>query len=452
MMITSCHGHRLYLQTTTRFSVLTSDYKEGEAGDSPSSKPKEQQQRQHGLPVMELSTLLLHRHFNTTKQVSNELWHNLRHRGFVVLSSKSNSEPNRIIRDFRRCLGRDFFPSDAAPGTGDGTKTGGAGTGCDIPKRRKRNAGNLRGGITYISERGVPMWKLGYEECDDIREAYRVHGGSPDSQPWPCTTNVDTVSPTYLTPRQKWLRAMALCRHICDEALYLTLGYDTRRRWAGSGPWSWKSPPLRQNGENNATSRERKKVPYYQMPEGSIPHRDGDYSVMYAMHYFNDDTSEMARQANGKVTGTTDTNINVKEHVDPSLFVLEPFLADVEGLQVLPRPGKKTSSVTTGGGANDDADGVENRDWISCDGPNSPIHQVVPPEEGRQAMVLFVGRAFANKAKELCGRDVTPTLHRVVAPGWQSGSSALLGHEAESRRTVIYEQKYEEYFPPPALD
>jgi isopenicillin N synthase-like dioxygenase len=142
----------------------------------------------------------------------------------------------------------------------------------------------------------------------------------------------------------------------------------------------------------------------------ALPHRRGDYSVLYAMHYFNDDISRQARQS-GEATGLKDTTINVKEHVDPSLFVLEPFLAEREGLQVY------------------------SSEWITCDGPSSPIHACLSPEE--EAMVLFVGKAFSANSKVA----VEPTLHRVVAP-------PTFG----SRRAMIYEQKYEEYFPPPALD
>eukprot|EP00978_Attheya_sp_CCMP212_P038224 scaffold187464_cov49-Attheya_sp.AAC.1 len=86
------------------------------------------------------------------------------------------------------------------------------------------------------------------------------------------------------------------------------------------------------------------------------------------MHYFNDASLEAARKAMMDTTTPTtttelETTINVKEHVDPSLFVLEPFLADVEGLQVLPRsslhPAKDTANA---------------QDWIACDGPSSLLH------------------------------------------------------------------------------
>lgn len=155
---------------------------------------------------------------------------------------------------------------------------------------------------------------------------------------------------------------------------------------------------------------------------------------MYAMHYFNDEASVQARES-GRVTGTGEVIINVKEHTDPSLFVLEPFLAQIEGLQVKPRPGVTSVNCHDSMGA-----GVGG--WISCDGKGSPIHdEVRRDEEGGNsdsiAMVLFVGRAFAERSKNICGRSIVPTLHRVIGPGVPSKLS---------RKAVIYEQKYEEYF------
>jgi hypothetical protein len=154
---------------------------------------------------------------------------------------------------------------------------------------------------------------------------------------------------------------------------------------------------------------------------------------MYAMHYFNDASSEAARKAMMDTTTTSstaepETTINVKEHVDPSLFVLEPFLADVEGLQVLPRSSLYPAN---------DYDNAQ--DWIACDGPSSPLHSCWSNDDA--AMVLFVGKAFATQCQTISGWNVMPTLHRVVAPS-----------SPQNRKTVIYEQKYEEYFPPPAMD
>jgi hypothetical protein len=184
----------------------------------------------------------------------------------------------------------------------------------------------------------------------------------------------------------------------------------------GSGPWSWKTP----------TKPTIHTVPYYQ--QHVLVDRLGDTSVMYAMHYFNDHESIVARTS-GRVTGTNDIHINVKEHTDPSLFVLEPFLADVEGLQVCPRP-----STIPQPDHNTDTD----YPWISCDGFQSTIRASVEEPNGDMAMILFVGRAFSQKAKELTGHVVIPTLHRVVGPSVVTTN--------QGRRTVIYEQKYEEYF------
>jgi hypothetical protein len=193
----------------------------------------------------------------------------------------------------------------------------------------------------------------------------------------------------------------------------------------GSGAHSWKTPKTN-------------KTPVYQ--KESLEDRFGDKSVMYAMHYFNDYESILARKS-GKVTGSNDVTINVKEHTDPSLFVLEPFLADEEGLQVYPRPFSiaPDKTITTPSNNTLFKDDV----WIACDGISSPIRNLVKENEGERAMILFIGRAFAEKALEMTGRTVIPTLHRVVGPTVPCN---------ESRRTVIYEQKYEEYFPPSTMD
>ena len=177
---------------------------------------------------------------------------------------------------------------------------------------------------------------------------------------------------------------------MCDEALSLTLGYGTAKRPHGSGGAAWSSTRYCESD--------------------SLPDQVGDYSVLYAMHYFNDEVSRRARES-GTTTGVANPLINVKQHVDPSLFVLEPFLAEREGLQVWSR-----------------------NEWITCDGEHSPIHQALL--ENEMGMVLFVGKAFCQHAQ-----GVEPTLHRVIAP-----------RAAGGRRTMIYEQKYEEYFPPPAMD
>jgi hypothetical protein len=91
------------------------------------------------------------------------------------------------------------------------------------------------------------------------------------------------------------------------------------------------------------------------------------------------------------------------------MFVVEPFTtANCPGLQVFD---------------------PSRQEWVDCDGPSSPINNLV--EGGDQAMVIFVGKAFAAHCPP--SMNVQATLHRVVKAG-------------QSRRTIIYEQKYEEYF------
>jgi hypothetical protein len=171
---------------------------------------------------------------------------------------------------------------------------------------------------------------------------------------------------------------------------------------------------------------------------------------MYAMHYFNRNGSNENTARSILYDDGDDTPLNVKSHVDPSLFVLEPYLSTVEGLQI--RPTNSTS------------------EWITVDGISSHVQQLLREKQLRHRhgtlhynskdsstdavlnevhpMVLFVGRAFAQEAKTRCGRNVSPTLHRVIAP-----RETDRGTEQQRRRIVtIYEQKYEEYFPPPLLD
>jgi hypothetical protein len=211
------------------------------------------------------------------------------------------------------------------------------------------------------------MYRLGYELCEDgVREVFRVAAGSPDSVTWPCPIS-----------RCTWLRGLGFMRHICDTALELLIENDLsqgtlrRRPYSGSSAWT-KS---------------------YNCP---LMERTGDYSVLYAMHYFNHIS--------------VDEGVAVKAHVDPSLLVLEPFLCqDTTGLQVWDRSRQK---------------------WLDCDGPTSPVAELWHDYE---VVLLFVGKALGTKT------SMEPTLHRVVTGN-------------RPRRTVIYEQKYEELFPPPVLD
>ena len=370
----------LELRETAKFTVL-------ERSDSPGNKcgvAKEAHIRPN-LPVMDFMELVR----SSKEGDSHTFWSHLEQHGYVYITLPCLSLPAKIIKDLEQTIETDFFP----PCT-------------ELQSHHQQDqqvnvAGLKSGDFPYVSERGVPMYRLGYEHCDSIREAFRVHCGSPDSQPWPCSSS-----------RRKWLRGMCLCRYICDVALHLTLGYTVKTCSTGSGAHSWKTEPEQDD-----------KVSYFAREHGTLPDRKGDYSVMYAMHYFNNNAS--SHRDLPVLVEDDGVPLNVKSHVNPSLFVLEPYLATVEGLQVRP---------------------TESNEWMTVDGPSSHVHDLIQriqqhKNEDVLPMALFVGRAFAREAEIRCGRTVTPTLHRVVSP------------RCGQRRTVaIYEQKYEEYFPPPLLD
>jgi isopenicillin N synthase-like dioxygenase len=92
--------------------------------------------------------------------------------------------------------------------------------------------------------------------------------------------------------------------------------------------------------------------------------------------------------------------------------VLEPFLCEhTQGLQVWDQFYQQ---------------------WIDCDGPDNSLLTLARASEfnnGEHLMLLFFGKALASQTNGL----LQPTLHRVV-----------MGHSP--RRTVIYEQKYQEFY------
>jgi hypothetical protein len=439
----------LHIQTTDKFTVIERNDKDdnmiiSEVLDgsksskegNPSSRVEEEVKERfsewnrsgsnktttnNAVPVMDFMELMDRRN---QRAASNMLWSYLEKFGYVILTVPSSSTVAKILHRLQETIEQDFFPRG-------GEEEG-----------QINCAGLLRGDYPYISERGVPMYRLGYECCDDgVREVYRVHCGRPDSQPWPTKK---------ASSRYDFLRGMCLCRYICDVALELTLGYDNIGHRKGSGRQSWKlegKEPTRRRGVDTA-------LPYYAKPYGTLPDRKGDYSVMYAMHYFNNNCKESSHNASNESTlyfdDDDDVPLNVKSHVDPSLFVLEPYLSKVEGLQI--RPAYST------------------KEWITVDGISSNVQQLVKQQlqdqehgggtsskqdgdyitdESVHTMVLFVGRAFAQIAKTRCGKIVSPTLHRVIAP-----NSTPCSRNSKQRRRIatIYEQKYEEYFPPPLLD
>jgi hypothetical protein len=300
------------------------------------------------VPMISLVDLLLHKERKLTNQVHAQLFNALQTHGFVFLHVPPSSAPGRVVEGMKDALHSKLFPKDT------------------INDEHLQTSDQV-----YLSERGVPMWKLGYERSEDgIREFFRVHTGCVDDQPWPYPSSDEF--------RSAWLQGVGLCRHVCDTALELCCSKDETIR----------PHPRPSSGKSTWTSTK-----YSQTPIGKIADRSGDFSVLYAMHYFNQ--SHLGKEDDSEF------NINVKQHVDPSLFVLEPFLCqEGRGLQVFDPCCSQ---------------------WIDCDGPYSPVH-------GQSVMCLFVGKAFARHCP-----SVQPTLHRVVA-------------STHSRRSIIYEQKYEEYW------
>lgn len=287
------------------------------------------------LPVLSLSDLLLGNRSSTN--LATQLHAALKDRGFFLLTCPKTSRPGLVIEGLRECVGKNLFPDD-------------------------NNASLPVGENVYLSEKGVPMYRLGYELSDDgVREFFRVAAAEPDDPP-------------LENGQEAWLRGLGLCRHVTDTALDLLVTQPRRQKRAGSGATSW--------------TRQRP----------STPNRPGDFSVLYAMNYFNRPDIPLPQDG-----------IALKQHVDPSLLVMETVLnLDTPGLQVWD---KQTSK------------------WLDCDGPKSPAHLF--PDQC--VSLIFGGKALAAHS------SIEPTLHRVVAGHCQ-------------RRTVIYEQKYEEFYPPPVMD
>ncbi|CAH0477400.1 unnamed protein product [Peronospora belbahrii] len=186
----------------------------------------------------------------------------------------------------------------------------------------------------YRNEHGKPFWYAGYEHTS-VRDCFRVACGDMSRLVWP--------TPEFKT---HWLSLQRCMQRICDRALSLTVGYHI---------------------------------------EPSHVRSDKDFSVCYGLHYPNIEGSGQS------------ANENVFEHVDPSLYVVEP-VSNVEGLDVYDPHSKQ---------------------WLKIE------KLCVPGKE----MVLFCGHALSRATQ---GR-IPGTLHRV--------------HRTSERRfCIVYEQKYEEYF------
>jgi hypothetical protein len=325
----------------------------------------------------------------SSSTVRQQLYDALVHHGFVLISVPNGRAAN-VIRDMRSSLGVDLFP------TVDGT----------------RSTHLETSPTTYVSERGIPMYKLGYEACEDgVREVFRVAAGDPDTVIWP-PIHRSTTSNTHIMNQNEractksvWMLGLGFLRHVTDAALDLLFQCKDAKVAVSSAP-----KHRRQNRPNSGAATwwnpVKRNEPFLVRAHEV---RSGDFSVLYAMHYFNDD-----------VGGTDEPGIAVKAHVDPSLLVVEPFLCTTTaGLQIWDRTSK------------DDSSG-----WMDCDGPNSPLHALVQKALCRdeEMMLLFSGKALSEYLP-----SIEPTLHRVV-------------NGTQPRCTIIYEQKYAEFYPPPSFD
>ncbi|TDH64943.1 hypothetical protein CCR75_000976 [Bremia lactucae] len=186
----------------------------------------------------------------------------------------------------------------------------------------------------YLNEYGKPFWYAGYEHTN-VRDCFRVACGDMSRVIWPS-----------LDFENRWLALQRCMQRICDRALSLTVGFDI---------------------------------------EPSHTRSDSDFSVCYGLHYPNSEGSGQSEKE------------NIFEHVDPSLYVVEP-VSSVEGLDVYDQHAKQ---------------------WLQ-------VEKVCVP--GKE-IVLFCGHALNRATK---GR-ILGTLHRVR-------------RTPKRRFCILYEQKYEEYF------
>jgi hypothetical protein len=405
MVIKECPNSSLHIRFTQRFGVLEAANGQHHVDTSNREKIELSSNGNSKFPVIGLYDLLMaHGSIRRRQSVENnkttasgtddflldatssmvrqQLYDGLVRHGFVLISIP-HGRAAKVIRDMRTSLSVYLFP--AADGT--------------------RSTHLETSPTTYVSERGVPMYKLGYEFCEDgVREVFRIAAGEPDTVIWPpahgsTTSHAHEINNDELAlTKSIWTRGLGLLRHVTDAALDLLLQCKNDN---GTTPQQ-----RRQNRPHSGAATWWHSV----QPGRAHESRPGDFSVLYAMHYFNTDDE-----------GTVAPGIAVKAHVDPSLLVIEPFLCTTTtGLQVWDR---------TLNGDSHDA-------WMDCDGPNSPLHGLVQNalRNGKELMLLFSGKALSATLP-----SIEPTLHRVV-----SGS--------QPRRTIIYEQKYAEFYPPPSFD
>ena len=229
------------------------------------------------------------------------------------------------------------------------------------------------------------------------------------------------------------MRGTCFCSYLADVLLHQTLG-PKRRKPKRSQRARWMEPEsidLEEPSSGGVEKGEKNVSGTFSSPFGSLtppphpphpphPHAHpppGDFSILYAMNYFNTPSS-ISHASSPSFTGSDGRPLSLREHVDPSLFVIEPVVGRaVGGLEIWDKLGGRWVAA--------DGDGAE---AIGCLG------------EGEDCMAVFVGKAFerAWKSEKSNEPEINATLHRVRQP--------TKGEIGTPRRAVIYEQKYAEYF------
>jgi hypothetical protein len=355
---------------------------------------------------IDLYNVLWHERRGITHQVQAQLHRAFATHGYCYLTSHKVEGPiYRLLFELQDSLHNDVFPHDDDNATHLTTSS-----------------------HIYISEKHLPMYHVGYERSeDDMRESWRI----PASQP-------DHVDYRNARVRNVWLRGLGFCRHVTDVALDLLL------------------LPFSDSNEQSTLHRQSRPgqgIAWWKpsVPSAPVTERPGDFSILYAMHYFNQcalttecdttvatPTTTTGNDAttiteNGNTMGTdkhatlppTHNNaippgrpasnhnnkveVVLKAHVDPSLLVVEPFVCTyTQGLQVW--------------------DGMLQQ-WIHVDG--------VLKERPPVCLLLLAGQALVQAMTTAHGNSAyKATRHRVVRGD-------------RPRSIVLYEQKYAEYFPVP---
>jgi hypothetical protein len=288
-----------------------------------------------------------------------DILHALETYGYLVLTLPRTSKQARVVQEFQDCLHSEFFPDEQSSSS-------------VVVSYSYQSEDDI-----YISEIGIPMWRVGYENSCQSKSTdtnNNDHQGDREAFRVPVSSLSDVIFPSSKSSNV-WKQTCKLCQRICDRALELTLP-------------NCSTVPTTTNRSRHTRNRQ------------------DDLSVLYAMHYFNTNIEQKTIHESNQY----DEVINVKPHVDPSLFVLEPFIPEQPGLQIWSQG-----------------------QWVTCDGPESPIYRTLDSND--TAMVLFVGKAFHRHCPQ-----VEPTLHRVIAT------------KQHRRIAAIFEQKYREYYPPPTFD